>query len=624
MKNKTFILGIITIMSIFLFSEISFAAKTVVSSKYGGACTTVDELSKDECNMVEYSGCWFDQSATARSLCAVGSRTYLDKEYTWGEDKTCLSWQKSKDMKCPSDDNNLIEGENCFVTTTEKSLSPFESWKDIEEKGQAVTGKWDKDSRSCIACSNKIESAVCGDQVSTRVTLNMGCTYEGPGAGKCDLACGASPECNEKLPTYSDSNGTCDDGNGDPCNWVPATTGIILTVSAASTEISAGGSSVVTFTVKNSLGPVTGATVKSIELDPAGVTSNATLSVNTCTTNTSGTCTTSFNASGSAVGSYTIKAAKAEYKNDTSLSAAITIIVRSDWVCKSGTAYDCLHPKNNKDCLSDLNGTPCGNGGMYSCTGNCDDEIRKDITEEGWATCVPEPLNAAASAEKACGCSCLAAEATSCTPTEACSGWTACGDPISGQKKNVCSWSDCGGGTRTMIQDCCLSDADCTNSSLGHCDVKTEICVACLQDSDCGMNERCFKQKCVPCKTEGAKVNDPAVCCLKLDWWDIDFDDRKECTSKCNPGIGFYCNTLRSTVDNIVQGGETMIGYILGIIGSVALLLIIISGVMYMTAAGVEEKITSAKKILTGAVIGLSIALLAFSLLQVLMTILNL
>jgi len=67
-----------------------------------------------------------------------------------------------------------------------------------------------------------------------------------------------------------------------------------------------------------------------------------------------------------------------------------------------------------------------------------------------------------------------------------------------------------------------------------------------------------------------------------------------------------------------------MIGYILGLIGSVALLLIIIAGIMYMTAAGVEEKITSAKRILTGSVIGLGITLLSFSLLQVIISALNL
>ena len=66
-----------------------------------------------------------------------------------------------------------------------------------------------------------------------------------------------------------------------------------------------------------------------------------------------------------------------------------------------------------------------------------------------------------------------------------------------------------------------------------------------------------------------------------------------------------------------------MLGYILGLIGSIALLFIIIAGVMYMTSAGNEERIASSKKILNGAVIGLIIALLAYSLLQVIMTVLN-
>ena len=55
--------------------------------------------------------------------------------------------------------------------------------------------------------------------------------------------------------------------------------------------------------------------------------------------------------------------------------------------------------------------------------------------------------------------------------------------------------------------------------------------------------------------------------------------------------------------------------YLLGLVGSIALLFLIIAGVMYMTAGGSEEKITTAKRILTGAIIGLGIVLLAYSLL---------
>ena len=66
-----------------------------------------------------------------------------------------------------------------------------------------------------------------------------------------------------------------------------------------------------------------------------------------------------------------------------------------------------------------------------------------------------------------------------------------------------------------------------------------------------------------------------------------------------------------------------MLGYILGLIGSIALLFIIIAGVMYMTSAGNEERISSSKRILSGAVIGLMIALLAYGLLHVIMTVLG-
>ncbi len=58
-----------------------------------------------------------------------------------------------------------------------------------------------------------------------------------------------------------------------------------------------------------------------------------------------------------------------------------------------------------------------------------------------------------------------------------------------------------------------------------------------------------------------------------------------------------------------------MLNYLLGLVGSIALLFLIIAGVMYMTAGGSEEKITTAKRILTGAIIGLGIVLLAYSLL---------
>lgn len=95
---------------------------------------------------------------------------------------------------------------------------------------------------------------------------------------------------------------------------------------------------------------------------------------------------------------------------------------------------------------------------------------------------------------------------------------------------------------------------------------------------------------------------------------------------RCDPNAWFFCNPLDDDgtgITTLVQAGETFVGYILGLIGSVALLLVIISGAMYMTSAGSEEKIATSKKILTGAVIGLGIALLAYSLLAVIIQVLN-
>jgi hypothetical protein len=93
--------------------------------------------------------------------------------------------------------------------------------------------------------------------------------------------------------------------------------------------------------------------------------------------------------------------------------------------------------------------------------------------------------------------------------------------------------------------------------------------------------------------------------------------------SGCDNKVWFFCNPLRGTIEDIFQAGETLIGYVLGLIGSIALLLIIIAGVMYMTSMGNEEKITTSKKIVTGAVIGLAIALLSYSLLQLVLSTLS-
>ncbi|MDD3006865.1 MAG: hypothetical protein PHX30_04785 [Candidatus Pacebacteria bacterium] len=91
----------------------------------------------------------------------------------------------------------------------------------------------------------------------------------------------------------------------------------------------------------------------------------------------------------------------------------------------------------------------------------------------------------------------------------------------------------------------------------------------------------------------------------------------------CDTNSWKYCNPLEGTVGTLVEAGTKTVQTLLGLIGTIALLLLVIAGLTYMTAAGDEEKIKKAKSIVTGTIIGLGIALIAFSLLQTLEEILG-
>jgi uncharacterized membrane protein len=85
--------------------------------------------------------------------------------------------------------------------------------------------------------------------------------------------------------------------------------------------------------------------------------------------------------------------------------------------------------------------------------------------------------------------------------------------------------------------------------------------------------------------------------------------------ARCDPSSWKYCNPLEGTIENFEEAGTKSVQALLGLIGTVALLLFIIAGITYMTAAGDEEKVKNAKKIVTGTIVGLGIALIAYSLL---------
>jgi len=88
-------------------------------------------------------------------------------------------------------------------------------------------------------------------------------------------------------------------------------------------------------------------------------------------------------------------------------------------------------------------------------------------------------------------------------------------------------------------------------------------------------------------------------------------------TPGSNVGWG---NVSTETIGNLTGLGGTdpreiaanVINVILGFLGIIAVVLILIGGFMWMTAAGNDDKVATAKKIMTAGIIGLVIVLAAF------------
>ena len=78
------------------------------------------------------------------------------------------------------------------------------------------------------------------------------------------------------------------------------------------------------------------------------------------------------------------------------------------------------------------------------------------------------------------------------------------------------------------------------------------------------------------------------------------------------------------TTDDFAQIIENTLLWVLGIAGSIALFMLIVGGIMYITSAGDEQKVATAKKIFNFTVIGLIVVLLSYSIIKALSDILEL
>ena len=630
MFSKKLVLFMGLLIVIYIIQANAFKTNNVQACKcmqgekcIAGVCIEMDPLgsstsSKDHTCGTKWSG-------SNISVCTIG--TPFMRNCVGSAGCSATSYKYCTETRCgvliggidkwKTGDDISVSGDTCTVTTYGKDTCDH-----------IVIGNWDKSDGKCVRCVAKKETEVAGDMTANYVVSVSGVyVVSAIGIGKADLkfehACGADMNCDEKVAGDTcDTDKTCD-ANG-AC---VAASGLFLSAVANPTAMAILATSTITFKVTFAGVPVAGALVDSVTRTAGTGTLVGDGSVCTsdecCTTNAAGECNITFTNTSGLSEVVTITSAKATdgVNIDSGSASAIVTVDSADWECAAGPDYGnlCSGGSDFGSCSS-LNGTTDG------CAGE-------------WKNCGSFGCNPACNALCGCftkyeACKCVCSEASCTEAWGAWSAWSACsaGSQSSTQSDaNNCS-SD-----KTKTQYCCTTTDvapadglhdDCVGASGAVCNTTSfpnGKCVECIVNDDCVGTDVCYDGACVPCSGEGdvPPADSVDLCCEGLDYWDKNFDGNPVCTSACNPTIGFLCNTLRSSVDNIAQAGEQLIGYILGIIGSVALLLIIIAGIMYMTAAGVEEKITSAKRILSGAVIGLGIALLAFSLLQVIMTVLN-
>ena len=79
-----------------------------------------------------------------------------------------------------------------------------------------------------------------------------------------------------------------------------------------------------------------------------------------------------------------------------------------------------------------------------------------------------------------------------------------------------------------------------------------------------------------------------------------------------NLGLGYGTYTGLGTKD-VREGVMTIVNVLLGFLGIIAILIILYGGFLWMTAAGNEEKVDQAKKIITAGIIGLIIIFVSFA-----------
>lgn len=207
-----------------------------------------------------------------------------------------------------------------------------------------------------------------------------------------------------------------------------------------------------------------------------------------------------------------------------------------------------------------------------------------------------------------------------------------CGNGVINNNE-VCDFSVAPNGC-PALQTCNASCTACENHLCGDGIIDIgEACDFSAIPTGCGAlvcNGNCTACIGASCSSNTCNPLNPNQYCVSGSWFDC--PGGKICSgagvcgtstiSLCDINAWYYCSPL-SIIKTFSRAARAFLEYVLGIIGAVALLFIVIAGIMYITSAGNEERITASKRILTGAVMGLGAALLAYSLLWIIVNILD-
>jgi len=140
----------------------------------------------------------------------------------------------------------------------------------------------------------------------------------------------------------------------------------------------------------------------------------------------------------------------------------------------------------------------------------------------------------------------------------------------------------------------------------------------CSMNSDCDEGYSCTANPCfgkvIPAGSTSIFISEGNIECLLDTGGSFEIDERKVCCDTvwgC-PGAETIKEASGLTEEDPRVIVADVINVILGFLGIIAVILILAGGFMWMTAAGNEDKVATAKKLMISGVIGLVIVLASF------------